>query len=190
MVSVLGSDAVTRHEPLAFEVRAARDGDEVAISRVCRDGFALSSSGLLPPDVIEHQADHYYDVGRVRSELAPRPHDPSWQGTSPRGRVLGAAGGGVIDSNVGQLLVLYLDPSLRGLGIGTALLDHVTGQQRAAGATEQWVSVTEGNLLAIPFYRARGFVERGRVPYVTADGGEPVGTSLRMSRPVQPDPGA
>jgi ribosomal protein S18 acetylase RimI-like enzyme len=182
---------VTRREPLAFEVRAARDGDEVAIFRVCRDGFALSSSGLLPPDVIEKPADHYYDVDRVRTELAPRPHDPSWQGyvvaVSRQGRLLGAAGGGVVDSDMGQLLVLYLDPSLRGRGIGTALLDHVTGQQRAAGATEQCVSVTEGNLLAIPFYRARGFVERGRVPYVTANGGVSVGTSLRMSRPVQPD---
>jgi ribosomal protein S18 acetylase RimI-like enzyme len=88
---------------------------------------------------------------------------------------------------VGQVLVLYLDPPLRGCGLGTALLDHVTDQQRAAGATEQWVSVTAGNLLAIPFYRARGFVERGRVPYVTANGGEQVGTSLRMSRPVPPE---
>jgi ribosomal protein S18 acetylase RimI-like enzyme len=185
---------VTRHEPLDFEVRGAREGDEVGISRVCRDGFALSSRGLLPPDVIEHQADHYYDVHRVRGELAPRAGDPSWQGyvvaVSPQGRVLGAAGGGVTDSSVGHVLVLYLDPPLRGRGVGTALLAHVTDQQRAAGATEQWVSVTEGNLLAIPFYRARGFVERGRVPYVTADGGEPVGTSLRMSRPVQPDPAA
>ena len=55
---------MTGHEPLTFEVHAARDGDELGICRVCRDGFALSSRGLLPPDVIEHQADHYYDVDR------------------------------------------------------------------------------------------------------------------------------
>ena len=31
---------------------------------------------------------------------------------------------------------------------------------------------------------ARGFVERGEVPYVAANSDEPSGTTLRMSRPV------
>jgi ribosomal protein S18 acetylase RimI-like enzyme len=184
----LGSGAVTCCEPSAFTVRAARPGDEDAIARVCRAGFGLSSRGLLPPEVIERQAAHYYDVNRVRREIEPHPHQTSWQGyvvaVSPRDEVLGAAGGGVGDGAVGNVLVLYLDPPLRGRGIGTALLDHLTGQQLAAGATEQWVSVTEGNELAVPFYRARGFIERGRVPYIAANDSDPVGTSLRMSRPI------
>lgn len=178
-----------RREHLSFVVRAARAGDETGISGVCREGFTLSSDGLLPPDVVRRQADHYYDVDRVRRELAASPHDQSWQGyvvaVSPADEVLGAAGGGT-KGHVGSVLVLYLDPGLRGRGLGTALLDHLTRQQLAAGATEQWVSVTEGNGLGIPFYRARGFVVRDRVPYVAADGGEPVGVSLRMSRSIQP----
>ena len=40
------------------------------------------------------------------------------------------------------------------------------------------MSVTEGNDLGIPFYLARGFVERDRVPFV--DGA----WSLRMARPL------
>ncbi len=178
-----------RSEPPAFDVRAAEPGDEAGIARVCREGFAVSSAGLLEPAVIEQQAEHYYDVERLRRELAPRPHDHSWQGyvvaVSPADDVLGAAGGGT-EGHVGTVLVLYLDPGLRGRGIGTALLDHLTRQQLAVGATEQWASVTEGNELGIPFYRARGFVVRDRVPYVTADGGEPVGVSLRMSRSIPP----
>jgi GNAT superfamily N-acetyltransferase len=74
--------------------------------------------------------------------------------------------------------VLYLRPRLRGLGTGTALLDFVTGQQRDLGAQEQWVLVTEGNELGIPFYIARGFVQRDRMPFV--DGA----WSLRMARLV------
>lgn len=74
--------------------------------------------------------------------------------------------------------MLYLRPALRGRGIGTALLDFVSGQQRRSGAVEQWVSVTEGNDLGIPFYRARGFVPRDRVPFL-ADA-----WSLRMARPL------
>jgi ribosomal protein S18 acetylase RimI-like enzyme len=181
---------VTRREDLSFDVRPARPGDEVAIARVCRAGFVLSSRGLLPPDVVQRQAAHYYDVERIRREIAPRPDDPSWQGyvvaVSAHGEVLGAAGGGVGDGHVGNVLVLYVDTELRGHGIGSALLDHLTDQQGDAGATQQWVSVTKGNTLAIPFYRARGFVERGEVPYVAADSDEPSGTTLRMSRPVEP----
>ena len=188
-------------EPLDHDVRPALPGDESAIARVCREGFALSSRGLLPPDVIERQATHYYDVERVRQEIAPHPRDPAWQGyvvaESSQGVVLGAAGGGVSDGDAGHVLVLYVDTTLRGRGIGTALLEHVTEQQRSAGATEQWVSVTQGNLLAIPFYRARGFVERGEVPYVPVHSDEPSGTTLLMCRPVpasrasmRPGPGA
>jgi ribosomal protein S18 acetylase RimI-like enzyme len=180
---------VTSREQPVFAVRAARDGDEAGISQVCREGFARSSHGLLPPDVVRRQADHYYDVGRVRREIAPHPRDPSWQGyvvaVSPQDEVLGAAGGGVTEKQVGSVLVLYLDPRLRRRGIGTALLRHLTEQQRAVGATEQWVTVTDGNVLGIPFYRASGFVVRDRIPYVPADGGEPVGTSLRMSRSIR-----
>jgi ribosomal protein S18 acetylase RimI-like enzyme len=77
--------------------------------------------------------------------------------------------------------VLYLRPALRGRGISTALLDFVTKQQKSAGAAEQWVSVTDGNDLGIPFYRARGFEVRERVPYITADDGAVEAHSLRMS---------
>lgn len=46
------------------------------------------------------------------------------------------------------------------------------------------MSVTEGNDLGIPFYVARGFVVRDRVPFVTADDGTVEACSLRMSRTI------
>lgn len=164
----------------AVEVRLARPEEAEAVCEVCREGFAASSAGLVPEDVVRRQADVYYAPGRVRAEIEGAGASPAWQGyvvaLDAGGRVVGAAGGGVRDAAVGQVLVLYLRMHLRGRGIGTALLDVVTEQQRGAGAREQWVSVTEGNVLGIPFYLARGFVERERVPFV---GGA---RSLRMSR--------
>ena len=68
--------------------------------------------------------------------------------------------------------------------MGTALLEFMTKQQRSAGATEQWVSVTEGNDLGIPFYLARGFVVRERFQYIVAGDGTVEAHSLRMSRSV------
>lgn len=150
------------------------------ICAVCTEGFIASSEGLLSPETISRQVATYYDPARVRAEVETAGSSPAWQGyvvaVSPDGEVLGAAGGGVREVTVGQVYVLYLRMELRGRGIGTALLDFVTEQQRSAGAVEQWVSVTEGNELGIPFYRARGFVERDRVPFV--DGA----WSLRMAR--------
>jgi GNAT superfamily N-acetyltransferase len=163
-----------------YEVRLARPDDVDQICQVCAEGFAVSSAGLLSPETIGRQVVAYYSPARVRGEI--QGSGPTWQGyvvaVDPDDGVLGAAGGGVRDGTVGQVYVLYLRMALRGLGLGTALLDFVTDQQRRAGAREQWVSVTEGNDLGIPFYRARGFVERDRVPFV--DGA----WSLRMWRPL------
>jgi GNAT superfamily N-acetyltransferase len=59
--------------------------------------------------------------------------------------VIGAGGGGVTEPGVGDIFVLYLDPTRRGEGIGTLILDAITEQQRAQGAREQWVSVEPTN---------------------------------------------
>jgi GNAT superfamily N-acetyltransferase len=171
-----------------YEVRLARAGEEEAICAVCRAGFTTSSTGLLTPATIERRAQEYYNPTRVRHEITTAGADPRWQGyvvaVSEAGGVLGAAGGGITDGAVGHLYVLYLNLTLRGRGIGTVLLDFVTEQQRSSGATEQWVSVTEGNDLGIPFYLARGFTIRDRVPYVMADDGTVEAHSLRMSRAI------
>ena len=72
--------------------------------------------------------------------------------------MVGAAGGGMIGDDTGELFVIYLDPHRRNEGIGTMLLDAVTKQQKEEyGATRQWVSVQKGNMKGIPFYEVRGF---------------------------------
>jgi GNAT superfamily N-acetyltransferase len=165
-----------------YEVRLALPAEADQICDVCSEGFTASSAGLLSPAAISRQVETFYRPARVRSEIETAGSSPAWQGyvvaVGPDGEVLGAAGGGLHDGTVGQVYVLYLRMDLRGRGIGTALLDFVTEQQRRAGAVEQWVSVTEGNSLGIPFYLARGFVERDRVPFV--DGA----WSLRLARPL------
>ena len=70
----------------------------------------------------------------------------------------------MIEPGVGEIFVLYLDPTRRREGIGSLLLDAITEQQRADGAREQWVSVEPDNVKGLPFYEARGFVARGECP--------------------------
>lgn len=94
--------------------------------------------------------------------------------------MLGASGGGPTGERTWEVFVLYLDPNERRRGIGRALLKAMTDQARARGASEQWVSVTAGNLKGIPFYEAMGFV-------TAHESDSPSGVrSLRMVRSIQP----
>jgi len=176
------------HQPPPYTVRLALPGEEGQVCEVCTEGYTATSRGLLAPATIRRQAESYYNPDRVRQEIVSAAATPAWLGyvvaVTDEGQVLGAAGGGVLDDGAGQVYVLYLRMHLRRAGIGTALLEFVTEQQKALGATEQWVSVTEGNDLGIPFYRARGFVPRGREPYATDEHGTPEAYSLRMCRPL------
>lgn len=178
----------SRRQPPPYHVRLARAGEEDQVCAVCTEGYLATAEPLLRPDLVQRQVRTYYNPVRVRQEIADAGATPAWLGyvvaSSLDGRVLGAAGGGIRADGNGHLYVLYLQMDLRGAGIGTALLDFVTAQHRDLGAGEQWVSVLEGNHLGIPFYRAKGFVERGREPYAATEDGTVEAYSLLMSRAV------
>lgn len=146
-------------------VRAARDDDATAIRDICVRGYRRTYPGLLSSEFIERMIGEFYTPERVAKEVPAAP--PAWLGyqvAEEDGRIVGAACGGLTGPGVGELFVLYLDPDERGRGLGTLLLDRVTGQLRELGATQMWVAALDGNELGIPFYEARGFrkVERRR----------------------------
>jgi GNAT superfamily N-acetyltransferase len=158
--------------------RPARPEDVGEIVRICSAGWRTTYAAIRSPDEIESAIATFYAPERVRQEIAPA--GPQWGGyvvAEDEGELLVAGGGGLTAPGVGELFVLYADPGRRRRGGGTAVLAFVSEQQREGGATEQWVSVQPHNALGIAFYRARGFVPRGRQPAF-----EGVGESLRMSR--------
>lgn len=172
------------HTPPRAVVRPATAADVDAICRICAEGFRLTARGLLDDAIVESQVAAYYTPERVRREIAPS--GTFWLGylvAEVDGVVVGAAGGGMADGSTGQLLVVYLDVDRRGEGIGTELLEAVTAQQVVRGAVRQRVSVLADNDLGVPFYRARGFVEVGRVGYPPSD---PQVEELQMERPLPP----
>ncbi|HWS34163.1 MAG TPA: GNAT family N-acetyltransferase [Actinoplanes sp.] len=146
-------------------VRAARDDDATAIRDICVRGYWRTYPGLLSSEFIERMLDGSYTLEQVAKQIPAAP--PGWLGyqvAEEDGRIVGAAAGGLTGPGEGELFVLYLDPDERGRGLGTLLLDRVTGQLRELGAARMWVAVLDGNELGIPFYEARGFrkVERRR----------------------------
>ena len=106
----------------------------------------------------------YCEPERIRREIAAPEGWDGWIVAVEEETVIGAGGGGMTEPGVAEIFVLYLDPTRRGEGIGTLILDAITEQQRAQGAREQWVSVEPENRKGLPFYFARGFEVHGQRP--------------------------
>jgi hypothetical protein len=76
--------------------RPATAGDVEAICAVCSTAYRETYGGLLPADYVERTIGDFYNLDRVRDEIAA--HPPHWLGyqvVEERNRILGAAGGGV-----------------------------------------------------------------------------------------------
>lgn len=115
---------------------------------------------LYAESYIKRLIDQYYNGQRIEQEIVSISKE--WHGyfiAEMDGDIVGAIGGGMTSKTTGEIYVLYLDPTMRGQGIGTRLLTFFTKiQKHTYGAQEQWVSVAKGNNYGIPFYEARGFI--------------------------------
>ena len=165
-------------------IRRAEIRDAEGIARVCSAGWRDTYSGIKEPERIEAVIAEYYAPERIRGEIAAREGWDGWIVAVEGNTVIGAGGGGITEPGVGEVFVLYLDPTRRGEGIGTLLLDAITERQRARGAREQWVSVEPENTKGLPFYYARGFEVCGKRPeWGTAP--EEGRVSLRLRRRLE-----
>jgi len=167
-----------------IRTRPAQPEDAGAIARVCSAGWRDTYRGIKEPEEIEAVIADFYTPERIGREIAQPEGWDGWIVAVEDDTVVGAGGGGMTGSGVGEIFVLYLDPARRGEGIGTLLLDAITEQQRAQRAREQWVSVEPDNTKGLPFYYARGFELRGERPEwgTTAEGH----VSLRLMRRIEP----
>ena len=148
-----------------IEVARATTEHVAGICRVCADGWRATYADMCSREYIERMIGEFYNEERVLKEVTETGRE--WGGyfvAVEDGRVVGAGGGGMTGERSGELFVLYVAPDRRNEGIGTRLLDAITRQQKAFGATEQWVSVFKGNRKGIPFYEARGFVFQHEQP--------------------------
>lgn len=164
-------------QPLA---RLATTQDVREIVRICSEGWRDTYCELKPTQYIEQTIAEFYTPERIAGEIGAA--GDSWDGyvvAELDGQLLVAGGGGMIEPIAGEVFVLYADPRQRRRGGGTAVLQFITAQQKEHGATEQWVSVEPNNNLGLAFYRARGFLDRGRRPAYRGDG-----ESLRLCRAV------
>lgn len=87
-------------------------------------------------------------------------------------------------ANPWELRRLYVDPGLKGAGLGAVLMDEALARSRAAGADVLWLGVWERNARAIRFYEKHGFREVGE--HVFHVGSDPQ-RDLLMARALRED---
>ena len=93
----------------------------------------------------------------------------AYAGTSDDLRLVGYAGGWVVDGDV-QILKVGVDPAWRRHGIARELLSRVASDARDLGARTCSLEVRAGNEGAQAFYRALGFESLGARPRYYSDG--------------------
>jgi ribosomal-protein-alanine acetyltransferase len=127
-------------------------------------------------------------ITRLSSEAADWPAEsylglPAWVAESD-GRVVGMLAARIAADEM-EILNLAVDPSSRGRGAGTALLDAALEHGRRAGAARVFLEVRESNADAQRFYERHGFSVAGRrLRYYR----QPEEDALLMVREVAPAP--
>ena len=88
------------------------------------------------------------------------------------GRVVGTVGAGAGElSGTAALTALWVDPSFRGQGVGSALIDAVVQWAKRERLSQVLLWVTDVNTVAERLYERHGFTRTGRVAEVRP--GEP-----------------
>lgn len=143
-----------------FTIRQATANDAKSIQTVLTRSQWFTYENLFTTDYIQKLIERYYNIERIEREI--KSIDANWHGyivAEENGNIIGVIGGGMVDETTGEVYVFYLEPTTRGRGVGTRLLNFFTKiQKHTYGAKEQWVAVAKGNVYGIPFYEARGFV--------------------------------
>ena len=89
----------------------------------------------------------------------------------------------LLDEASTWLTALWVDPVVRGTGLGVRLIEAAAGWARERGRATIELSVTTNNTAAAALYARAGFTETGRRRPLPAD---PSRTEVFLRRPVSP----
>ncbi len=159
--------------PSRVRIRRAHPDDWPACKRVRL--AALEEAPYAFGSTLERELAFADRLWRQRLESASAASFLAWLGTEPVGMAVGLAddpGDEFAVPGAWQLVGMWADPRVRGLGVAGPLVEVVAAHARAQGAASLVLWVTEVNDRARSFYRRMGFT----------------GTGMRqLVRPEQPD---
>jgi GNAT superfamily N-acetyltransferase len=125
---------------------------------------ALAEAPYAFMSTLEHEQAFGEEIWRQRLGSPIAATFIAWRDGEPAGTATG-----VVDNpgdehavpGAWQLVGMWVDPDVRGLGVAGELVEAVAGHARATGATRLFLWVTEVNDRARAFYKKLGFVPTG-----------------------------
>lgn len=123
------------------------------------DAGAAYLRGLYPPE-----ANHFLDVDQLDV-----PDLSFYVARDSDGATIATAGFLRLDDRRAELKRMYVDPSARGRGLASDLLDRLETEARETGFTELVLETGPAQIEALALYRASGFRHIPQFgPYVAA----------------------
>ncbi|WP_405977917.1 GNAT family N-acetyltransferase [Streptomyces sp. NBC_00158] len=146
---------------LLADVRTAAPGDATAISRVLAEAIRDGYGEVLGDIGVGRLVSEHCSLPRIRAEIEIPGGAPAWLGwlvaADTDGTVVGAVSGGVPVAAEGEVYALCVAPARQREGVGTALLEALTGRMRAHGAAYQRITLPVEQAPALPFFAHHGF---------------------------------
>ncbi|MGL4610285.1 MAG: GNAT family N-acetyltransferase [Trueperaceae bacterium] len=146
-------------------MRRASPNDAARISELCSEAWWDTYANILSEEDIKEITEGWYGLEQVKQYINPRERWDGWWVADEAGKIVGASGWGMTSETETEIFDLYVDVGRRSEGIGSQLLEIATTEARVKGAKKQWAAVIKNNSKGIPFYLARGFIQRGERTY-------------------------
>lgn len=160
-------------------VRTAALGDAESVARVRTRGWQQAYAHLMPSDYLAGLDAGVMAVAeRMRSRMTDQPFERGFFVAVEGERVIGFAMAGAyrvnqndsrLDTTVGEVYAIYVDPDSWGTGAGLALMDAAVAWLRQRGLRPIRLWVLEGNTRARTFYERYGFTADGKVGVITIE---------------------
>jgi len=166
---------------MTWTVRRIR-ADEVAVLRETRLRALADAAPVFGSTLAEARLRTDTDwASRARENALSQ--DRATFAAVEAGRWVGMVGAFTVEAPplVVQLGAMWVDPDVRGRGLGQALVDAVVEWARRRGASRVRLGVTEANVRGRALYERAGFVVTGRTEPLRSD---PTQIVLEMERPM------
>lgn len=150
---------VSRVPPSELEIVRLRAGEWQDLKRLRIAALTESPDSFSPTAAQARLFDDLYWQRRAQRSAESSDFAMFIVRRNARGMGLGSAGRD--ERGVGHIGAMWVDPSLRGHGVGARLFDSAIEFLKSRGCERIELSVTETNAPAIALYRSRGFVPTG-----------------------------
>jgi ribosomal protein S18 acetylase RimI-like enzyme len=170
-----------------FFSRPAGSDDVEIVADLSARTFVSAYKSMLPDEALGEFVVSAFSQNKIREEMdIPGSYFLlAYEGKTPVGYAFLREAGppiGVTGAKPVELARIYFEEHVIGKGYGSMLMTACTERAIQAGYNVLWLGVWERNERAIRFYKKKGFVQVGSLPFVF---GDQLHTDLVMVRSIR-----